>query len=201
MIVTFTDFGLAGPCLGQMKAALLSIAPQARLLDLMADAPIANPRAAAYLLAAYLSDFPRDTVFVCVVDPGVGTNQRCPVVMRANDQWFVGPENGLLEIVARRYAPATYWEIVWRPAKLSASFHGRDLFAPVAAWLAISANLDAKLKPIPVPPRRDWPDDSPEVVYIDHFGNAIVGLRAVLFSTSTIFFGQWPVCGVGPNIW
>src|SRR5260221_202786 len=176
MIVTFTDFGLAGPYLGQVKAVFATIAPAVPVIDLFADAPATNERASAYLLAAYDDGFPPGTTFLAVVDPGVGTVRR-PVVLRADDRWYVGPDNGLLALVARRAQRATAWEITWRPERLSASFHGRDLFAPVAAQLALGD----------MPPGRqladgltqpEWPDDLAEIVYVDHYGNAMTGLRA-----------------------
>src|SRR5262249_28737163 len=134
-IVLFTDFGLEGPYTGQMKAVLRREAPAAELIDLFADAPTGDPKRSAYLLAAYAPWFPLGTVFLCVVDPGVG-GTRAPVFLEADGRFYVGPENGLFELVLRRAQNTRCGEILWRPARLSASFHGRDLFAPVAATLA-----------------------------------------------------------------
>src|SRR6516165_12683945 len=131
MIVLFTDFGLHGPYTGQMKAVLHQTAPGALVIDHFADAPVGNPKASAYLLAVYASWFPPGTVFLCVVDPGVG-GARPAIILEADDRWYVGPGNGLFELVQRRAAKARSWEITWKPERLSASFHGRDLFAPVA---------------------------------------------------------------------
>lgn len=186
MIVTFTDFGVAGPYLGQLHAALLQDASAARVIDLMADAPIENPRAAAYLLAAFSKGFAPGTVFLCVVDPGVGTDQRPPVVLRAGDRWYVGPDNGLLDIVARRYPPAECWEIIWRPDYLSASFHGRDLFAPIASWIDSGVDISDRLRVLPGGCARGWPDDLREVIYIDHFGNAITGIRSASVAMNSV---------------
>jgi len=177
MILLFTDFGLAGPYTGQMKAVLQQRAPGLPVIDLFADAPMQNPKAAAYLLAAYSAWFPAGSVFLCVVDPGVG-GERLPVMVRADGRWFVGPGNGLFEIVMRRAQAAEAWEIAWQPEKLSASFHGRDLFAPIAAMLAtgeavLSRPIDAARLRKP-----DWPDDLLEIVYVDHYGNAMTGARA-----------------------
>lgn len=175
MIVLFTDFGLEGPYTGQMKAVLRRDAPAIDVIDLFADAPEGDPRAGAYLLAAYAAWFPAGTVFLCVVDPGVG-GARAPLMVEADGRWYVGPDNGLFEIILRRAASARVAAIAWRPEKLSASFHGRDLFAPVAARLAKGEALPG----IPHAPERhgDWPDDLPEIVYIDHYGNALTGMRA-----------------------
>src|SRR5262245_22881804 len=177
MIVLFTDFGLSGPYTGQVKAVLQREAPGVPVVDLFADAPTANPRAAAYLLAAYSAWFDAGTTFLCVVDPGVGS-ARAPALLEADGRFFVGPGNGLFEIVRRRARHARILEIAWRPEALSATFHGRDLFAPVAARLARGQ------PPLGVPRdaawsrRPEWPDDLPEIVYIDHYGNAMTGLRA-----------------------
>jgi hypothetical protein len=90
MIVLFTDFGLHGPYTGQMKAVLHRSAPDVLLVDLFADAPAGNPKAAAYLLAAYDDWFPAGTVFLCVVDPGVGS-ARPATIVEADARWYVGP--------------------------------------------------------------------------------------------------------------
>ncbi|HUH86324.1 MAG TPA: SAM-dependent chlorinase/fluorinase [Stellaceae bacterium] len=179
MIVLFTDFGLAGPYLGQMKAVLHRLAPAVPVVDLFADAPARDPRAAAYLLAAYAAWFPAGTVFLAVVDPGVG-GERAALVVEADGCRYVGPDNGLFELVRRRARATSVAEITWRPAALSASFHGRDLFAPVAARLAAGEASQAEERPSDFGRRRDWPDDLAEIVYIDHYGNALTGLRAAL---------------------
>ena len=176
MIALFTDFGLRGPYVGQMKAVLLDAAPEVPLLDLMHDAPAFDARSSAYLLAALVDAFPAGTVFLGVVDPGVGSAERRPVMLRAGGHWFVGPDNGLFEVVARRQAAAEWHEILWRPPKLSASFHGRDLFAPVAAALARGEMPDSTRLARQTAP--DWPEDLAQIIYIDDFGNAITGLRA-----------------------
>ena len=180
MIVLFTDFGLQGPYTGQMKAVLQQTAPGVPVIDLFADAPTGNPKASAYLLAAYAQWFAAGTTFLSVVDPGVG-GARPPVMLDADGRWYVGPGNGLFELIERRATTARSFEIDWRPPHLSASFHGRDLFAPVAAMLA-------RGEPPPGHPRKDgerrsdWPDDLAEIIYIDHFGNALTGLRASMLA-------------------
>ncbi len=176
MIVIFTDFG-PGPYVAEMRAVLAREAPTESVIELMADAPRFAPKPAAYLLAALAPAFPQDAVFLCVVDPGVG-GDRPAVVAEAGGQRFVGPGNGLFEIVARRQLKSRLWEVAWRPEKLSASFHGRDLFAPVAARLATGGEI-ARAPSVPEAARRpDWPDDLAEIVYLDSYGNAMTGLRA-----------------------
>ncbi len=179
MLVLLTDFGVTGPYLGQMKAVLYRQAPGIPVLDLFNDAPCCDPRASAYLLAAYATDFEPGSVFLAVVDPGVGTDARRPMIMEADGRWFVGPDNGLFAIVARRAEVCRCWEISWRPERLSASFHGRDLFAPVAAVLARGGTPPGQ--PVPCG-NYEWPDDLAEVIYVDHFGNVMTGLRAAQIS-------------------
>lgn len=183
MILLFTDFGLLGPYTGQMKAVLARQAPGVPVIDLMADAPSFSPKPAAYLLAALIAEFPPPAVFLCVVDPGVGTARR-PIALNADGRLFVGPDNGLFELVRRRADHVAAAEIRWRPQRLSASFHGRDLFAPITArlavqgWEAMVATPDfAPLSAAEIA-RPDWPDDWDAVVYVDHYGNAMSGVRA-----------------------
>jgi S-adenosylmethionine hydrolase len=181
MIVLFTDFGLQGPYTGQMKAVLHQMAPGISIIDLFADAPTGNPKASAYLLAAYAQWFAAGATFLCVVDPGVG-GARPPVILEADGRWYVGPGNGLFELIARRAANARSWDIDLEPRRLSASFHGRDLFAPVAAMLARGEPPPGRPRKDDADRRRDWPDDLPEIVYVDHFGNAMTGLRAAMLA-------------------
>jgi S-adenosylmethionine hydrolase len=176
MIALFTDFGLEGPYTGQMKAVLAETAPGVAVIDLFADAPSGNPKASAYLLAAYAPWFRAGAVFLCVVDPGVG-GARPAVYLEADARWYVGPDNGLFEIVRRRARESRCWQIEWAPPTLSASFHGRDLFAPVAAMLARGVQPEGRVRDAPNN-RADWPDDLAEIVYVDHYGNAITGMRA-----------------------
>lgn len=176
MLVLFTDFGAAGPYVGQMKGVLATEAPGVPVIDLLHEAPAFNARAAAYLLAALAPAFPAGAVFVCVVDPGVGTARRA-LALRADDRWYVGPDNGLLDIVAARASGPKWWNLTWRPRQLSATFHGRDLFAPVAARLARGQPPVGESCASPAV-ARGWPADLPEVIYVDPYGNAATGLRA-----------------------
>jgi S-adenosyl-L-methionine hydrolase (adenosine-forming) len=177
MIVLCTDFGLEGPYTGQVKAVLARAAPAMPVVDLFADLPPFRPQLAAYLLAAYGEFFMAGDVILAVVDPGVG-GARAALAFEADGRWHVGPDNGVFEIVLRRAQAARCWRIEWQPAGMSATFHGRDLFAPVAARLA-------RGEPPPGTPaaptrRPNWPDDLAEIVYVDRYGNAMTGLRAAL---------------------
>lgn len=178
MIVLITDFTLAGPYTGQMKAVLSRLSPDTPVIDLFSDLPPFDPELSAYLIRAYVEEFPPGTVFLCVVDPGVG-GDRTPGVLKAGGRWFVGPDNGLFELILRRdLENARWWEIAYRPERLSATFHGRDLFAPVAAGLAKGGAPEGEERPIETVRRAHWPDDLKKVVYRDGFGNAMTGIRA-----------------------
>ena len=178
MIVLFTDFGLEGPYTGQIEAVLCREAPGVPVIRLFADAPAGRPKPSAYLLAAYAAWFPPGSTFLCVIDPEVGDDRQA-LIVEADGRVYVGPDNGLFELVMRRAANGQAFEITWRPQSLSASFHGRDLFAPVAARLARgepAARIGQLAEAIRFP---EWPDDLAEIVYIDRYGNALTGLRGV----------------------
>ncbi len=177
MILLFTDFGLSGPYTGQMKAVVAQQAPGVPVIDLFADAPAFDPQLSAYLLAAYAPAFPAGSVFLCIVDPGVGTDRR-PVMVEADGRWFVGPDNGLFALLARRTTSLNAWTIDWIPDRMSASFHGRDLFAPVAAALATGRPVECSPLPPAAIDRPDWPDELARIVYVDVYGNAMTGMRA-----------------------
>jgi len=184
MIVLFTDYGLHGPYIGQVKVVLNQQSPDTRVITLMADAPACNPKAGAYLLHALSAGLPEDTVIFAVIDPGVGSFEDRPVVIRANSRWYVGPDNGLFDIVARTASAFEAWEIVWRPDNLSDSFHGRDLYAPVCAMISNRGELP--VRKVDRTGRHNLPDDLPEIVYIDHFGNCMTGIRAKTVSSKNV---------------
>jgi hypothetical protein len=182
MIVLFTDFGLDGPYTGQVKAVLYGLAPAVPVIDLFADAPAHRPREAAYLLAAYADAavFVRPSVFLAVIDPGVG-GDRAALALHVDGHWFVGPDNGLFEPVVRRGGIVQTYRIAVPGVAPSASFHARDVFAPVAARLAMSGNVrSAGLTLAGMTRFPDWPDDHAAIVYVDRFGNLLTGLRAAL---------------------
>ncbi|ADJ28963.1 SAM hydrolase/SAM-dependent halogenase family protein [Nitrosococcus watsonii] len=184
MIGLFTDFGVLGPYLGQVRIVLQQQAPNIPVVNLMADAPRFSPHASAHLLAALGQHLPAGIVVFAVVDPGVGSSDREPVIVCADDRWYVGPGNGLFDVVMGRSVTAALWRITWRPPSLSATFHGRDLFAPVAARLAKAENpLDKELL------GQRWdkavvtedPGNLEEIIYIDHYGNAMTGICGTKF--------------------
>lgn len=176
-IYLFTDYGAADIYVGQVKSVLHEHAPNIRVIDLLHEAPAFNVRASAHLLAALANQLPSESVMVAVVDPGVG-GARAPVMVRADDRWFVGPDNGLLSVVAARAQSARIFPITWLPEQLSASFHGRDLFAPVAGRIASGELSMGRLERILRLGIEFGADDLDEIIYIDHYGNAYTGLGA-----------------------
>jgi len=176
-VFLFTDFGSSDLYVGQVRAAILQHAPDATLVDLLHEAPAFNVRAGAHLLAALAAHIPENSVTLAVVDPGVGGPRR-PVALHADRRWYVGPDNGLLSVLAARARTAAACPIVWQPKTLSESFHGRDLFAPVAGLLA-----GGHLQAVALNGARELDvkfggDDVAEIIYIDHYGNAMTGLRS-----------------------
>ncbi|GAB4180753.1 MAG: SAM-dependent chlorinase/fluorinase [Rhodocyclaceae bacterium] len=178
MIVLYTDFGAFDPYAGQLKAALAQGVPAGtRLIDLLHEAPRFDIPAGAHLLDALQGQFPSGTIFVCAVDPGVG-GERAAALVRADDKWFVGPDNGLLSVAAARARAAESWHVAWRPERLRPSFHARDVFAPVAAALARGEFPDERLRPVRALDVELPATDLARIIYIDHYGNAMTGLRA-----------------------
>ena len=176
MIVLFTDFGLEGPYTGQVEAVLHAQAPGTPVISLFSDLPAFDIQAAACLLPAFTGRFPPGTVFLCVVDPGVGS-ERPGVAAKIAGQWFVGPNEGLLALLARRAQAVECWQLPVRD-DAAPSFHGRDVFAPAAARLARGLLPPGDVTDAATLERPDWPDDLLRIVYIDRFGNAMTGVRA-----------------------
>ena len=177
MIVLLTDFGIEGPYIGQVQMVLYRKAPGIPVINLFSDLPAFNPRAVAYLLPAYTQNFPDGSVFLCVVDPGVGS-EREAVVLKADGRWYVGPDNGLFNVLCKQAQEIQQWHITFAPERLSSSFHARDIFAPVAAKLAMGLPVPGKLCELDKRTWAAWPDDLYEIIYIDRYGNAMTGVRA-----------------------
>ena len=176
MIYLFTDFGSGDIYVGQVKARLARSAPGIPIIDLLHDAPAFDVRASAHLLSALAAEQPQGSVTLAVIDPGVGTSRK-PVVVRVGEAWFVGPDNGLLSVLVARSRDAAVYEITWRPRSMSRSFHGRDLFAPIAGRIAASGVAEDSIEPaVGLEVALDAADLG-EFIYIDHYGNALTGLR------------------------
>jgi len=166
-----------------MHLALATACANATIVDLISDLPAFRPDLAAYLVPGISSISPVPCIHVCVVDPGVGSD-RAAIALEADGNWYLGPDNGLLAIVARHASKAAWWRIDWRPRTMSRSFHGRDLFAPMAAQIACGElggmspiNADCIIG-------SDWPDDLLRVVYCDSYGNLCSGVRVSSLQTT-----------------
>lgn len=186
MIALLTDYGLQGPYVGMVHSVFSKWAPREPVIDLIHDLPRFNIKASAYLIPPLVRQFESGTVFLCVVDPGVG-GDREGVVLEADNRWFVGPDNGLFEILISQCRSIKRFKIGYHPEFCSDSFHGRDLFAPVAAALA-RGDFSYLARSHQAPSRRfqEWPSDLPEVIYIDQFGNCVTGIQAEGLSDQAI---------------
>ncbi|HEY2955052.1 MAG TPA: SAM-dependent chlorinase/fluorinase [Candidatus Eisenbacteria bacterium] len=192
-LVTFTsDFGHEDWFVGVVHGVVHEICPQARVIDLTHQIPPGHVERAAFVLEAACPDFPAGTVHLAVVDPGVGT-ARLALAVRARGQLFVGPDNGLLEwaLSDPEAEVRTLTEARWFRHPVSRTFHGRDVFAPVAAHLACGRPLES------FGPRLDRPVRAPRpevegrdgelagcVVFVDRFGNALTNLTAATLSAA-----------------
>jgi len=181
-LVTFTsDFGTEDWFVGVVHGVLATLAPEAIVVDLNHAIPPGDVTRGAFILEAAAGDFPPGTVHLAVVDPGVGTARRA-LAVASRGQYFVGPDNGLLEwaLVAPGAEAHELTEERWFRRPVSRTFHGRDVFAPVAAHLARGAALREFGPRVTDPvrlrqphPRRDGDAIEGSIVFIDRFGNAL----------------------------
>lgn len=202
VITLLTDFGTADYYVGAVKGAILSVNPDAVIVDITHEVPAQDIETGAFLLLAAYKTFPRGTVHVAVVDPGVGSTRR-PIIVSAGDQFFVGPDNGIFSYIEppHRTFHVTA-EKYFRPDP-SSTFHGRDIFAPVAAALStgvspeqfgLEINDVVKLPSLETPLR---------IIHIDRFGNCVTNITREKFEGLTLngrtisvlrnFYGEAPV--------
>jgi len=186
VIAILTDFGYRDHYAGVMKGVIARVAPRVPIIDLTHGVPPQSVAAGAFVLAQSWRYFPARTIFLAVVDPGVGT-ARAPIAIdtRAGAR-FVGPDNGLLSIAARQAGVRRMVELTSRRHRLSeisSTFHGRDIFAPAAAWLARGAAIGALGRGIDRIVELALPEPSVsaarirgEVLYVDGFGNLITNV-------------------------
>lgn len=186
IITLLTDFGERDGYAGATKGVIWGICPQARIVDLTHDVEPQNVRAGAFLLSRHCRYFPRRTIHVAVVDPAVGSQRRIVLVL-ANQQYFLAPDNGLLSFLtdtegARFYVAnnAKYWL-----PEVSGTFHGRDIFAPLAAHLARGEKIenmfertDKITKLETLLPENTKTGLAGEIIYVDRFGNLISNIPA-----------------------
>lgn len=207
-----TDFGLEDWFVGTMKGVILDINPGARLIDITHTIPPGNIRAGAFALAASYRFFPKGSVHLAVVDPGVGSQRRA-LAVQTDNYFFVAPDNGLLSWALRQEKVRAI-HALQNPSyfrrSVSATFHGRDIFAPVAAHLSRGLGIGQlgpslnRLERIPWPePRRGSQAIEGEVVYVDRFGNAITNIPGqylpdLVKRKVSVCLGGRRLCGLGP---
>ncbi len=191
VIALLTDFGMADGYVGVIKGVILGIAPQARLVDLTHEVPPQDIATGAWVLHIAWRYFPAGAIFLCVVDPGVGSTRR-PIALAAGDRRFVGPDNGLFSYVLRDAPPdlvVTLDNARYSLSSPSATFHGRDIFAPAAAHLAAGVPLDQLGSPLAAKrlvrltlSTPQWRGDLlvAHVLHVDRFGNLITDLEPAL---------------------
>lgn len=187
VITLLTDFGLQDYYVGAMKGVLLRHAPGAVLVDLTHQIPAQDTAAGAFILDHAAREFPRGSVHVAVVDPGVGTVRR-PLAARAAGRFFVAPDNGLLHFIMRDCdcEVRAIENAALRAPCVSTTFHGRDLFAPAAAHLAAGFPFRQVGPVVPDPVELSVPraassaggEIEGEIIYVDHFGNLVTNVTA-----------------------
>ena len=186
IITLLTDFGLADTYVGQMKGAILSIAPDAIIVDVTHAVPPQDVRAGAFLLWSAVEAFPTGAIHVGVVDPGVGSQRRGIAIQSHRGDAFVGPDNGLLRPAVERlggvdFAVELTQPEYWRP-NTSTTFHGRDIFGAVAAHLANGVPLGDLGKAITdLVDTAKWSPPSGRngaVIHVDSYGNLVTNFRA-----------------------
>jgi S-adenosyl-L-methionine hydrolase (adenosine-forming) len=194
IITLLTDFGTSDYYVGAMKGVIMSQSPGTRIIDISHEiAPQAVLSGAYVLLGAY-REFPDETIHLAVVDPGVGSSRR-GIILRTDRYFFVGPDNGLFSLAAPQ--PAAVYEIkpsAYLAESTSSTFHGRDVFAPVAAALAIGVRPE-DLGSVITDPRRlpqitriSSSEIQSQIIHIDRFGNAVTGIERVHLANGTLPF-------------
>jgi S-adenosyl-L-methionine hydrolase (adenosine-forming) len=194
LVTLTTDFGLADHYVGTMKGVLLSRCPHIRIADISHEIAPFSIYSGAYTISQAAPYFPRGTIHVIVVDPGVGTPRK-PLLLEALGQYFIAPDNGVLSMIIERDKKAKGREITNRDLWLSSpssTFHGRDIFAPVAAAVASGTAQIKDVGPVlagmellkDLDPQQTKPGQwRGRLLSIDRFGNAITNFRAAAFST------------------
>lgn len=201
VISLLSDFGLRDTYVGQMKAAVVAVNPAARLIDLTHEIGSGDVREAAFTLEGAWRHFPLGTVHLAVVDPGVGS-ARLPLAVAAGGHFFVGPDNGLFTLVLATHPEARLFRLREDfKDEVSATFHGRDVFAPAAGYLSLGRPLEELGEPLAACVRLALPEVRREggmlwgeVWRVDRFGNLITNLRRE-------HLGGRPVAAVAAGGW
>jgi S-adenosylmethionine hydrolase len=186
VVTLLTDFGTADYFVGAMKGVILSINPEARIVDITHEIPPQDIQAGAFTLSAVYQTFPAATIHTVVVDPGVGSARR-PILVYGGNQFFVGPDNGLFSFIVDREPEARVFHLTnenYFRQSVSQTFHGRDVFAPIAAALSKGVNaeqLGTEIKDYVrldhlKPKQRDAQTIQASIIHIDRFGNCVTNL-------------------------
>jgi S-adenosylmethionine hydrolase len=189
IIALLTDFGTEDGYVGAMKGKILSIAPEANIVDISHEIMPFNIRQAAFCLTNCYAYFPEKTVFIVVVDPGVGTARKGLMIQTTN-HFFIGPDNGVFSLIYEKEAFNSFEILVdTLPWEVAATFHGRDVFSPLGALLAADKSINRFLtatkrhtsfvRPIRKVKKKRF---HIPVVHIDHFGNVILNFQRKDFS-------------------
>lgn len=188
VVTLLSDFGLYDPYVAEMKAVILSINPESQIVDITHEIEKFDIRMGAFVLASATPFCPPDTVHVAVVDPGVGTKRR-PIIVETKRGFYVGPDNGLLMLAAQKEEIIKVYHIVntkYMLSKVSNTFHGRDVFAPAAAYLA-SGIHPSEFGPAVqdysflefAKPKSEKGEVVGEILYVDSFGNVVSNLSEI----------------------
>ncbi|MBF0558722.1 MAG: SAM-dependent chlorinase/fluorinase [Nitrospirae bacterium] len=210
IITLTTDFGYRDPFVAEMKGVILSINSHTLIVDITHDVAPQDINSASYIIGSSFSYFPAGSIHVIVVDPGVGSSRR-PVMLEASGHYFIGPDNGVFSHIMNLAASVRSVNITeerYMLSKESPTFQGRDLFAPAAAWLSKGIALSEFGAPnndfvkLPVAKVRVIDGGiAGEVVYLDHFGNAVTNIKgddvASLCGRCTVKFNGLDVRRVG----
>ncbi len=191
VIALITDFGLQDSYVGVMKGVILSICPYAQIIDLTHAIQPQNVQQAAYVLLSTLDYLPQETIVVAVIDPGVGSSRK-PVAIKTNRGVLVGPDNGVFSYMLKYLdieQIVTLQTAKYQMKQVSMTFHGRDIFSPAAAHVAMGIPLEemgpvqADLVWLPPPPL-DFVDNAihGEIIHIDHFGNMTTSIGRLEWS-------------------
>ena len=188
VITLLTDFGTADYFVGAVKGAILSVNPNVTIVDITHEIPPQEIEAGAFTLLAAYKTFPAGTIHVAVVDPGVGSSRR-PIIVRANDQFFVGPDNGIFTYICERESSHQTFHLTaekyFRPDP-SLTFHGRDIFAPVAAALSTGVMPEQFGPQISDAVRGPSLEKPLRIIHIDHFGNCVTNITREAFEGKSL---------------
>ncbi len=199
IIALLTDFGIDDPYAGIMKGVITGINTDARLIDLSHQIPPGDIQRGAFVLWQAAQDFPTGTIFLCVVDPGVGTSRK-GIILQCNGQSFIGPDNGLFSYVTVNKTFSA-WELSDPEFQLdnpTNTFHGRDIFAPAAAYCSLGTSGPEFGKSIQnivqlPPPEISFKKNKlvGEVISFDRFGNTFTSLGQFYLADKILKFSSW----------